>query len=82
MQAVIGSCQEDDIAFTVATRVVGHYPHRNEMLVDCGFTGISHDGRGAYPGGSYCVIKGEPNLRYNRQTKGVNILNDTPIVID
>ena len=29
------------------TRVLGHYPERRQLLVDCGFTGLTKQGRGA-----------------------------------
>ena len=60
MQAVtIGTVPLDKLAVRV---VIGHYPHRNELLVDCGFTGISHDGIGVLDG-STCIIQDHPELR-------------------
>lgn len=53
-QYTIGSCTLDDIACTVATRVIGHYPHRNQLLIDCGFAALTKQGMGLLPGG--CVI--------------------------
>ena len=44
MQYLIGSCDEEDIACRVATRVITHKQEQNRMYVDCGFLGISHDG--------------------------------------
>ena len=64
-QAMIGSCDRSDIAMSVATRVIGQYPERGEVLVDCGWTALSQDGHGALPGGSYSFIEGFPNLRYD-----------------
>ena len=61
---MIGSCAPDDIAISVATRVIGQYPERGEVLVDCGWTALSLDGHGALPGGSYAYIEGFPHLRY------------------
>lgn len=39
-QSMIGSCSLEDVAVRVLTRVVGHCPHRNQLLIDCGWTGI------------------------------------------
>ena len=41
MQFWAGSCQRDDIAACVLTRVVSHYPERNQIVIDCGFTALS-----------------------------------------
>ncbi|KAI2659099.1 D-threo-3-hydroxyaspartate dehydratase [Labeo rohita] len=46
-QSLIGSCRLEDVAVRVLTRVIGHYPARNQLLVDCGWTALSHDGGGA-----------------------------------
>ncbi|XP_057712487.1 D-serine dehydratase isoform X1 [Corythoichthys intestinalis] len=40
-QSIIGSCSVEDIAVRVLTRVIGHCPHRNQLLIDCGWTGLS-----------------------------------------
>lgn len=67
-QYLIGSCGVEDIAVAVATRVIGAYPHRNQLLIDCGWLGLSLDGPGSIPGGSYCLVKGEANLRSDFST--------------
>ncbi|XP_072324244.1 D-serine dehydratase isoform X2 [Scyliorhinus torazame] len=61
-QMMIGSCQMDDIAVRVQTRVIGHYPHRNQLLVDCGWTALSLHSLGMLPTG-YAVIDGHPDLK-------------------
>nr|XP_028606737.1 uncharacterized protein LOC114607579 isoform X1 [Podarcis muralis]XP_028606738.1 uncharacterized protein LOC114607579 isoform X1 [Podarcis muralis] len=61
-QMMIGSCQLEDIAVRVLTRVIGHYPHRNQMLVDCGWTGLSLHSLGQLPTG-YALVEGHPNLK-------------------
>uniref|UniRef100_UPI00398F0E3D D-serine dehydratase isoform X2 n=1 Tax=Pristiophorus japonicus TaxID=55135 RepID=UPI00398F0E3D len=61
-QMMIGSCQMDDIAVRVLTRVIGHYPHRNQLLVDCGWTGLSLHSLGMLPTG-YALIDGHPELK-------------------
>lgn len=50
-QLALGSCTVDDIAVRVLTRVVGHYPKANTLLIDCGWTGASAQGRAAGFGG-------------------------------
>lgn len=42
-QASIGSCSLDDVAFSVLVTVLGHYPDRNELLVDAGALAFSKD---------------------------------------
>ncbi|KAM3865723.1 D-serine dehydratase-like [Diretmus argenteus] len=61
-QTVIGSCSLEDVAVRLLTRVIGHYPHRNQLLIDCGWTGLSLDGAGKLPTG-YAMIEGHPNLK-------------------
>jgi len=59
---MIGSCQIVDMAVRVASRVIGHYKHRNELLIDAGWTAMSMDGKGGIPNGSYCLFEDQPNL--------------------
>ncbi|KAJ7322075.1 hypothetical protein JRQ81_018362 [Phrynocephalus forsythii] len=61
-QMMIGSCQLEDIAVRVLTRVIGHYPHRNQLLVDCGWTGLSLHSLGQLPTG-YALVEGHPELK-------------------
>ena len=64
-QYSLGSCELTDIAGRVATRVTGHYPHRNQFLIDAGFLATSHDGANKLPhGGSYGCFDNEPGLKY------------------
>uniref|UniRef100_A0A4W6CDS2 Zgc:162816 n=1 Tax=Lates calcarifer TaxID=8187 RepID=A0A4W6CDS2_LATCA len=67
-QSLIGSCSLEDVAVRVLTRVIGHCPHRNQLLIDCGWTGISLDGAGKLPTG-YAVIEGHPNLKLLSMTQ-------------
>uniref|UniRef100_A0A3B4Z6F1 D-serine dehydratase-like n=1 Tax=Stegastes partitus TaxID=144197 RepID=A0A3B4Z6F1_9TELE len=67
-QSTIGSCSLEDVAVRVLTRVIGHCPHRNQLLTDCGWTGISLDGAGKLPTG-YAVIEGHPNLKLASMTQ-------------
>ncbi|XP_055520659.1 LOW QUALITY PROTEIN: D-threo-3-hydroxyaspartate dehydratase [Leucoraja erinacea] len=61
-QMLIGSCQLDDVAVRVMTRVIGHYPHRNQLLVDCGWSALSLHGMGKMPTG-YAIVEGHPDLK-------------------
>src|SRR5213075_1981459 len=42
-QEYIGSCGAQDLALSVLASVIGHYPHRNQMLVDAGALALSKD---------------------------------------
>ncbi len=42
-QEYIGSCGAGDLALSVLASVIGHYPHRNQMLVDAGALALSKD---------------------------------------
>jgi len=46
-QVQLGSCGDANVAGKVITRVLGHYPRRNQMLVDCGFTAFTKQGKGS-----------------------------------
>jgi D-serine deaminase-like pyridoxal phosphate-dependent protein len=59
MQARIGSCSLSDVATRVATRVIGHYPKQNMLLIDMGWTGCS--AQGAEHG--YGQFLGHPEIR-------------------
>ncbi|KAL8564319.1 hypothetical protein ACOMHN_004376 [Nucella lapillus] len=85
---LLGACRQEDIAGCVATRVVCRRPETNTLIVDCGFTGLSHDGR-EQVGDDFCTIRGHPHLRlFNmsqelgkiRAKEGENInWNDYPV---
>ena len=45
MQEKIGACRPDDVAVRVLTRVIGHYPRENFLLIDMGWTGCSAQGK-------------------------------------
>ena len=42
-QEFIGSCGAGDIALSVLASVIGHYPHRNQRLIDAGALALSKD---------------------------------------
>ena len=58
-QSLLGSCTESDIAVKVLTRVIGHYPKQNMILIDLGWTGCS--AQGAEFG--YGMLSGHPELK-------------------
>nr|BBC27598.1 D-serine dehydratase [Lissachatina fulica] len=63
-QYLLNSCAESSIACRVMTRVIAHKPEKNMILVDCGFTALSHDGKyQRLPDNDFCIIQGESNLR-------------------
>lgn len=63
MQKDIGSCQMTDIAGRVATRVIGHKPELNILIIDCGFLALSKDGmENNLPDGPW-IIQDNQNLR-------------------
>ncbi|GFN82412.1 proline synthase co-transcribed bacterial protein [Plakobranchus ocellatus] len=63
-QYLLNVCKESNIACRVMTRVIAHKPDHNMILVDCGFTALSHDGISQrLPASDFCLIQGESNLR-------------------
>ena len=42
-QEYIGSCGAGDLALSVLASVIGHYPHRNQLLIDAGALALSKD---------------------------------------
>ena len=83
-----GSCSKENIACFILTRVIGHYPQSNHLLVDCGFTALSlHGGGDCYgktPGGGYGLIEGHPELKlYSMsQEHGLIKLKDESATLD
>ncbi|XP_039404286.1 D-threo-3-hydroxyaspartate dehydratase-like [Corvus cornix cornix] len=61
-QTQLGSCRPEEVAIRVLTRVIGHYPHRGQLLVDCGWAALSLHGRDRGPPGC-AAIEGHPRLR-------------------
>ncbi len=43
-QLQLGSCSKADVAVQVLTRVLGHQVHRGQLVVDCGFLGLTKQG--------------------------------------
>ncbi|TXL72161.1 hypothetical protein FHP25_26375 [Vineibacter terrae] len=61
-QAGIGSCGSGDIALSVMASVIGHYPHRNQLLIDAGALALSKDisAQEFMPKAGYGFIKDAP----------------------
>jgi len=61
-QELIGSCGADDLALSVLASVIGHYPHRNQMLIDAGALALSKDisAQEFQPKVGYGTIAGAP----------------------
>lgn len=70
-QLDLGSCTEKEIAVRVATRIIGHKPHLNQLLIDCGWEGLSLDGGPDKLPSGYAVIQGEPNLKLIGMTQEI-----------
>ncbi|XP_041352165.1 D-threo-3-hydroxyaspartate dehydratase-like [Gigantopelta aegis] len=71
-----GVCGIDEIACRVMTRVISHCPSDSHLLVDCGFTAISHDGmtkQDTLPFG-FCIFQDNPNLRMVNVNQEVGIV--------
>ncbi|XP_074642370.1 D-serine dehydratase-like [Tubulanus polymorphus] len=81
-QTLIGSVSLDRVACKVATRVTGHYPDKNTILVDCGFMALSHDGKGLIPPGSTCLVEGHPELMLTEISQEVGTLEPVSGKID
>ncbi len=61
-QAGIGSCGAGDLALSVMASVIGHYPHRNQLLIDAGALALSKDisAQEFMPKAGYGFIKDAP----------------------
>jgi len=59
MQVALGSCGPADVAVRVLTRVLGHYPKNNMLLIDLGWTGASAQGSAE----GYGYFDGHPELK-------------------
>jgi len=59
MQVKLGSCSPENVAVRVCTRIIGHYPKQNMLLIDLGWTGISKQGEAH----GYGAIDRHPELR-------------------
>ncbi|KAI9091769.1 hypothetical protein DFS34DRAFT_653445 [Phlyctochytrium arcticum] len=75
-------------AATVLTRVLSHYPHRGEALVDAGALALSKDGPGErgqkqHPGFGVVVAEGLPSSTINRLSQEHGLISNlTPEEIE
>jgi len=74
-QSTLGT-KRDDIACSIATRIVGHYPLRKQMLVDCGENGISTIGNYGQNNKEmgYALVKDEPNYRMSAVYQDLGVI--------
>jgi D-serine deaminase-like pyridoxal phosphate-dependent protein len=78
MQQGIGSCSADDIAARVLTRVIGHLPKANQLVVDCGWTGAS--AQGAEHGYGFFPLNPELRLTgFSQEVGRVSTADETPL---
>ena len=74
-QLLLGSCSPGDIAGKIITRVIGHYPRRGQMLVDCGFTAITKQGQGSQnPASMIAPVEGHPQLMLSNMTQEIGFI--------
>lgn len=81
----MGACTEDDVAIRVMTRIIGHKRSMNRILIDCGFLGVSHDGKGMLPHNSFAIIENNIHLSLVKITQEVGTIeanNHTEIDFD
>ena len=79
-QHMIGSCGLEDIAGSVLTRVVGHYPKSNKLQIDCGWTGCSAQGK-EYDYGKIVNVDGTSDGLYicNLKQEAGDVTSNDPI---
>lgn len=82
MQSDIGSCEPNDVAGFVLSRVIAHYPERNTMLIGAGALALSKDPGSTHvrKDGTYGGILDNENLKLVKlsQEHGL-ITSDEPI---
>lgn len=82
MQYRIGSCNMEDIACCVATRIISHRPELNQFCIDCGFLGLSHDGFGLELPNGPCLFQDNQHLKIIRLTQEIAQVTSTAGAID
>ena len=65
IQVDIGSCRPEEVAATVLTTVVAHYPDRNQILIDAGALALSKDMGANHLGNEivFGAVQQHPHLR-------------------
>ena len=72
-QLLLQSCQHKDVAGKILTRVIGHYPRRGQMLVDCGFTAITKQGQGSQSLPTMIApVDGHPEIMLSNMTQVID----------
>lgn len=74
--ADIGACTLEDCAATVLVSVVGHYPERNQILVDGGALAFSKDPGAVHidPEVGFGAVTGYPDLRFKSVSQELGII--------
>lgn len=74
--ADIGACALEDCAATVLVSVVGHYPERNQILVDGGALAFSKDPGAVHvdPEAGFGAVTGHPDLRFKSISQELGII--------
>lgn len=60
--ANIGICTVQDIALQVATRVVGNYPHKKQLLIDAGSAALGLEAKDVLPNQHHIYVYDNPGL--------------------
>lgn len=84
-QADVGSCRLEEVAATVLTTVVAHYPQHNQMLIDAGALALSKDPGATHlnPKTVYGTVLGSPLLKIvNISQEHGLISSDAPITFE
>eukprot|EP01089_Gocevia_fonbrunei_P004743 TRINITY_DN14797_c0_g1_i1.p1 TRINITY_DN14797_c0_g1~~TRINITY_DN14797_c0_g1_i1.p1 ORF type:complete len:389 (-),score=64.21 TRINITY_DN14797_c0_g1_i1:64-1230(-) len=83
-QSDLGSCTPNDVACEILTRVIGHYPRNNTLVIDAGALAVSKD-RGAshlsdnLPDRGYGLIKDHPELILTSVSQEVGIIKNRDV---
>lgn len=74
--ADIGACTLDDCAATILVSVIGHYPERNQILVDGGALAFSKDQGAVHidPEVRFGSVTGYPDLRFNSLSQELGMI--------
>jgi len=88
-QADVGSCTLEEVAATVLTTVVAHYPQHNQILIDSGALALSKDPGAAHLDNNivYGAVAGHPLLKIFSisqehgliTSEGPIVFNDIPV---
>jgi len=78
-QATIGSCNFENVACSVLTTVIGHYPSRNQFVIDAGALALSKD-TGPTEGKDWGIIRNFPQLKIISISQEVGIVEGKSVL--